>query len=133
MIRRVTMIEDSRETMIKFLHSLPRDENVEVQAIVIAPFFDNKIEQAIDEFDPDLIILDLLLTRDEESGFRVLRRLKESALLKDIPVVVCSKLISRGSDDKNRQRAELYNPAAVLPKIPFPEAQEFLNYARARS
>ncbi|HEV2883105.1 MAG TPA: hypothetical protein VGX24_17685 [Pyrinomonadaceae bacterium] len=127
------MIEDSRETMIKFLHSLPRDENVEVQAIVIAPFFDNKIEQAIDEFDPDLIILDLLLTRDEESGFRVLRRLKESALLKDIPVVVCSKLISRGSDDKNRQRAELYNPAAVLPKIPFPEAQEFLNYARARS
>jgi len=130
------MIEDSRETIIKFLKSLPPNlplsENVELQPISVDPFFDDEIEQAIKEFNPGLIILDLRLKRDEESGFRVLRRLKESALLKNIPVVVCSKYIGKGPNDKNRLRAEKYDVAAVLPKTPFPKAEEFLKHYKVK-
>ncbi|HEV2883106.1 MAG TPA: response regulator [Pyrinomonadaceae bacterium] len=130
--KRITMIEDSRETIVKFLESLPLNEQVELQPIAVDPFFDDGIEQAIKEFNPGLIILDLRLKRDEESGFRVLRRLKDSALLKDIPVVVCSKYIGKGDGDKNRQRAEKYNVAAALPKTPFPKAQEFLDHYKLK-
>lgn len=123
------MIEDSRETQIRFLESLPPGTDVELQLITIAPFFDDLIEKAIGEFCPNLIILDLNLLRDEDSGFRVLRKLKESSL-REIPVVVCSKYIGRSPDDLNRIRALQLGAVAALPKIPFPEPQEFLKFSR---
>lgn len=117
------MIEDSRETQLRFLDSVPVTEIVELQAITVDPFFNDDIEQAIKEFKPDLIILDLRLKRDEDSGFRVLRKLKESSL-RDIPVVVCSKYIRQPHDD-NWTKAMRYGAAAALPKIPFPTLEEF--------
>src|SRR2546427_7426947 len=111
---RITMIENSRETQVKFLESLPTNETVELQPVTTAPFFDEKIEQAIIDFHPDLIILDLLLHRDIESGFRVLRKIKESNSLKDIPVVVCSKFIGEDREDKNKKRALESGAVAAL-------------------
>src|SRR5947209_9337112 len=92
MNKRVTIIEDSKETQLEFLKSIPETEIVEMQAIMVEPFFDDRIEKAIKEFNPRLIILDLRLKRGEESGFRVLRKLKESSI-RDIPVIVCSKYV----------------------------------------
>ena len=126
------MIEDSTESMMKFLKSLIPTDIVELQAVSVAPFFDNKIERAIKRFDPDLIILDLLLVREAESGFRVLRRLKDSVLLKDVPVVVCSKYIGSDPDDRNKSKAMKLGAVAAIPKIPFPGVQDFLQYARKR-
>lgn len=119
------MIEDSRESQLRFLESIPASENVELQAITVDPFFNDEIEQAIKQFKPDLIILDLRLKRDEDSGFRVLRKLKESSL-RNIPVVVCSKYIRQPNDD-NWIKAMRYGAAAALPKIPFPKIEEFFN------
>src|SRR5437868_2188370 len=100
---RITIIEDVRETIYRILESMP--EPVEVQAITVAPFFSEEIEDAIARFNPDLIILDLRLTRTEESGFRVLRQLKESKTVGQVPVVVCSKYIGSGPNDANKKRA----------------------------
>ena len=130
MTRRITIIADSRETQIRFLRTLGLHENLEFQAITTEPFFDEIIEDAIKAFNPDLIILDLRLTRDNESGFRVLRKLKESESLTDIPVVVCSKFITKNLKDKNKERAMTYGAVAALPKVPFPKAEEFLKFAR---
>ena len=124
--RRITLIEDSKETQRRFLSSLTQVEEVELQAITVAPFFDSLIEEAIKEFAPDFIIVDLRLMRDVESGFRVLRSLKSSALA-DVPVVVCSHLISSESGDPNKTRALLLGAIAALPKFPFPSLQDFLN------
>jgi CheY-like chemotaxis protein len=128
---RITMIEDTRETIIKFLHSCPPEELIELQPISVAPFFGKEIEEAIASFNPDLIILDLRLTRDEESGFRVLRQLKESKAVRHVPVVVCSKFISSGLDCANRKRAISMGADAALSKAPFPKFEEFISYARA--
>jgi CheY-like chemotaxis protein len=130
---RVTMIEDSRESQLRFLQSLSADEQVDLQPITNEPFFDDEIEMAIRDFNPDLIILDLRLSRNNDSGFRVLRKLKESPHLKDIPVVVCSKYIDSSSKDPNRLMALEYGAIDALPKIPFPKAGDFLKYARSKS
>lgn len=124
MKKKVTMIEDSREAQLKFLESIPTNEIVELQAITVDPFFDEQIEQAITEFGPDLIILDLRLKRDENSGFRVLRQLRESSL-KDVPIIVCSKYIGASLRDPNRVKALNYGALAALPKSPFPKLQDF--------
>ena len=67
--------------------------NYILQAITTEPFFDDEIEAEISEFKPNLIILDLLLVEDKESGFRVLRKIKESDSLREVPVMVCSKYV----------------------------------------
>lgn len=129
---KVTIIEDSRESQIKFLQSIEPEVPVEMQLISAPPFFDRKVEKSITEFNPDLIILDLLLLEETDSGFRVLRQIKESALLKDIPVVVCSKFIGPDPNDKNRIKALDYGAKAALAKIPFPKSQDFLGYAKPK-
>jgi CheY-like chemotaxis protein len=132
MALKVTIIEDSRESQIQFLRSLKRETDVQMQLITAPPYFDKKVEDSIAEFHPDLIILDLLLLEETDSGFRVLRQLKDSKFLKDVPVVVCSKFISAGPNDANRRKALGYGATEALPKIPFPAAEEFLKHATPR-
>ena len=130
---KITIIDDSEEAQRRFLASLPVAAGFELQPISVEPFFDEKIERAIAEFDPDLILLDLRLSRDEQSGFRVLRKLKTSELLRDVPVVVCSLSVSRAPADSNRRKALEYGAQSALHKIPFPEPDQYLRYARARA
>jgi CheY-like chemotaxis protein len=130
---RVTIIENTRETQIQFLKQLPSGVDVEVQPITAAPFFDEKIERVISEFNPDLIILDLLLSVDIQSGFRVLRYLKESKSLKDIPVVVCSKFVGdEGSKKENKKTALELGAVATFSKEDFPKPTKFLQYAKSQ-
>jgi len=124
--KRVTIIEDSKETQRQFLDSLPESEIVEMQAIMVEPFFNDEIEIAVKEFGPRLIILDLRLDRSEESGFRILRKLRQSSL-KDIPVIVCSKYITSSANDENKKKALRYGAVAALPKFPFPKIQTFFD------
>jgi CheY-like chemotaxis protein len=126
---KISFIDDSRETLTQFLEGLPRDTIVEVQAID-AEFFNPAVAAALARFQPDLIILDLLLKEDMESGFRVLRKLKTSDNLKGIPVVVCSKYIS--DTEKGREtaaRAVSLGAIAALSKIPFPSFEHFAKLA----
>jgi hypothetical protein len=124
------MIDDSRESQIRFLQSLPVDIPVELQMITSPPFFDKDIERAIMKFNPALIVLDLLLLEEVDSGFRILRQLKESEYLKEIPVVVISKFIGSDRNDKYRRKSLAFGSVAALPKIPFPKPEEFLKYTK---
>lgn len=127
---RITVIEDSRESQSKFHRSLPF--GVEMQLITAAPFFDRKIEDVIHKFKPSLIILDMSLIESTDSGFRVLKQLKESKALKDIPVVLCSKFISTDPADKYKGKAENLGAVAALPKIPFPDINDFLRFIKPK-
>ncbi len=50
---------------------------------------------------PDLIILDLMLPR--QSGFDVLKEIKQSDLWKDIPVIILSNLGSEEDKEKGKK------------------------------
>src|SRR5215467_13539402 len=88
---RVTVIDDS-EGIVAAIASCGSEYMLQV--IACDPFFDNEIETEIVSFNPDLIVLDLLLLEDIRSGFSVLRRIKASLKLNKIPVIVCSKYIN---------------------------------------
>jgi DNA-binding response OmpR family regulator len=128
MALRVTIIEDSRESQIQFLRSLKKEEEVQLQLISSPPYFDSKVQESMIDFKPDLVILDLLLLEETDSGFRVLRQLKDSKTLKNVPVVVCSKFITNDPKDQNRIKALGYGAVEALPKIPFPKAGAFLKH-----
>lgn len=64
-----------------------------------------------------------------DSGFRVLRRLSRSSV-KRVPVVVCSKYISNSDRDEFKEKALAYGAVCALPKIPFPQSEDFLRHAR---
>lgn len=53
-----------------------------------------EVESAVRKFTPDIILLDLILPGVD--GFAVLKRLKEDAKTKDIPVAVLSNLSDEG-------------------------------------
>jgi CheY-like chemotaxis protein len=83
-----------------------------MQAITTEPFFSAEIETEIREFRPDLIILDLLLSEEPESGLRVLRKIKTSQVLGHIPVLVSSKFINSTSSGR-KWRAKVIEKGAV--------------------
>lgn len=114
-MRRVTIIDDSKETQKKLIESVA---SLELQSFTAPPFFDERIEKRIAEFRPQVILLDLYLLNDADSGFRVLRRLKYSPLLKGIPVIVISKYID-SPENKYAIRAREFGAEAALPKVPF--------------
>ena len=131
MALRVTIIEDSRESEIEFLKSLePQVNDVQMQLITAAPYFNDKLEWAIAKFDPDLIILDLLLLDKIESGLKILTQIKQSAALKKVPVIVCSDFIGNSPTDRNRTRALRLGAEDALSKNPFPKAHEFLRHIK---
>ena len=128
---RITVIEDSADAVKRLLELLSKDYNTEMQHISAPPFFDSTIEKSIERFNPALIVLDLLLIGDSDSGKRVLRSLKQSPLLKNIPVVVCSKFITKGKkSDQLRKELSDVGAAEALPKVPFPKVSEILRHRR---
>jgi CheY-like chemotaxis protein len=127
MKQRITIIEGSRETQARLRKSVPSE--VEIQLITAAPFFDEGIEKVIIEFDPNLIVLDLSLMDNIDSSFRVLKRLKQSNSLRNVPVVLCSMSIGNRSVDKYKNEALKWGVVAVIPKIPFPSFNELLKYS----
>lgn len=125
-MKKITIIDDSKETLKKFEESLAQDVKIQFQCITSPPFFDKRIERAILEFKPDLIILGLYLLNDIESGFEVLRQLKKSTELKNIPVVVISKYIVN-SHDKYALKAKKLGAVVAIPKIPFPNVEKLIS------
>ena len=75
---------------------------------------DDKRAKEIGEYDPSLIILDLVNDKqeDEHAGKRILRQLKESPHTKDIPVVVWSRLF-RQKRSATKTRAEVRAGGAI--------------------
>jgi DNA-binding response OmpR family regulator len=128
---RVTVIDDSCDAARRIMEMLSKECQTEVQHLGGPPFYSDDIEQAIARFNPALLILDLLLFGDLNSGKRVLRELKQSTSLRDVPVIVCSKYITTGkeSDQLVKELLEL-GAAQVLSKVPFPKAEELLKYAK---
>jgi CheY-like chemotaxis protein len=70
------------------------------------PWLDKATQKRIEEFKPDLIVLDLVLQKGIESGERVLRNLRDSEELKDIPVFVYSSHVSCDRTNEQRVTAE---------------------------
>ena len=122
---RITMI-DSNEGRIKRFLGLKHEVSLEIQPIRVAPFYDGKIDNAVQNFSPDLIITDLRLTRDADSGYSTIRHYREK--FPDTPIICWSNFISFNQEDNYRKKAILNGATDALPTIPFPSSADLLKY-----
>jgi DNA-binding response OmpR family regulator len=96
-MKKVLIIEDE-EILAKILQEKFREEGFEVE---IAGDGDAAFPTA-DDFQPDIVILDLILPKKD--GFQVLEELKSDERLKKIPVVILSNL---GQEEEIKRGYEL--------------------------
>jgi CheY-like chemotaxis protein len=79
-------------------------------------------------FDPDLIVLDLIMEKDRMDGYSLLKKLSEDPRFSKRPVIVCSKLISSSdAGRKVRQRVLGLGAKAAFSKFDgFPTYEELV-------
>jgi hypothetical protein len=124
---RVVIFEDLDDDRRRFEESF-RVAGVEV--LVIPNQYVERVEEEVRAFAPQMAVIDSHFQADVD-GFEILRKL--IGVVPNIRVVVCTVLLNDPA--KKQWVTEKYNDAppnfrALLPKIPFPSAEDILFYAQ---
>ncbi|HRY63697.1 MAG TPA: response regulator [Patescibacteria group bacterium] len=89
MSKKILIIEDE-QTLVKALEQVLKEQGYKVEVAIDG----EEGWQKITSFEPNLILLDLILPKMD--GFSVLRKMKENNLTDKIPVVVITNLSDVG-------------------------------------
>ncbi len=123
--KRIVIFDDSREALKRFVERL-QGTAVELR-MYRRPKLDDSIREALQKFQPQLIVVGLLMGESREDGYKLIKQLHEVDTLKDVPIVVCSKLINDSDLGRKEKERSLSTPGLVAAygKIPnFPPAEE---------
>jgi PleD family two-component response regulator len=127
--KRIVIFDDSVDALKRFEKKF-EGVKVEIQTFR-TPFVDEDVLRKLIKFKPQLIVVDLILEGFKEDGYGLIKDLQEIEDVKDIPIIVCSKLINP-SDLGLAEKEEclkLPGVVAAYPKFPgYPSAEEFLKY-----
>jgi hypothetical protein len=130
-IKRVVVFDDSRDALIQFATIL-RDRDCELQ-LYRRPVIDDDLEKILIAFNPHLVVVDLVLGETREDGYKLIKQITSVPQLKDIPIVVCSKLITESAMGKAQAEyvKESLGVREAFGKAPeFPSADSLLSFAR---
>jgi CheY-like chemotaxis protein len=118
---RVLVFEDSPMARHDFTKTLAG------RAVLMFAVGSRNPEAMLFQADPDLVIVDLNIDGSPETGVRIVRRIKE---LTTAPIVICSKYVTPDLASRRKWFSHLRVPeglvARVLPKLPFPTAEQLL-------
>ncbi len=110
-----------------------RDELFKGKADILAfarPSLPHKDVERLRTFDPDLIIVDLVMGRSRQDGLSLIRKLREQEILGPTPAVICSKLINASPrGELERERTEKL-PGVKAAFTKYPAADDILHFAR---
>jgi DNA-binding response OmpR family regulator len=109
-MKKIVLIEDERYLVDIYLKKLD-DENVKIFSFLVA----EEAEEVIEREKPDLIILDILLPK--EDGLSFLERLRNKG--DNTPVVILSNF----DDNKYRQKAKDLNAKGYFLKTDYTPSQ----------
>ena len=114
------VIIDGSEYSLESYNEIFRDEDVN-----LTKFMHPRIDEYVELFNtnrvkPDLIIIGIVFGGSSEEGYQLLKKLQAIDNLKEIPVIVCSKLINDSSFGKQVQARcrKFNNVVAMYGKIP---------------
>lgn len=87
--------------------------------------------QALVDFKPDLIIVDLVIAQARDDGYAIVKKISRIPQLRAVPVIVCSKLINETPLGREETEKVLRLPGvkAALGKSPrYPDQEVFFSY-----
>ena len=123
--------DDSKEAGMRFKKQM-KIENIDVK-LFFDPYLDEAVITKLQQFKPDLIIVDLVIGESKTEGYQLIEHLQGIENIKDVPIVVCSKLINDSLIGKSEKESMLNTPGVVaaFSKFPdFPSADKFLKHAK---
>ncbi len=127
--KRIVIFDDSRQALERFKDKMKKS-NVEILSFRNSQW-DETLSKKIQEFKPQLFVVDLLLGESKEDGYKLIKDIGKARLFQNIPIVVCSKLINETEKGKREKEECLGAPGVVaaFSKFPdFPPAEEILKY-----
>src|SRR3990170_5614798 len=89
--KKVYIIDDDRD-IVDSMSIVLRKSDYEVKA----QYDDEHVEENVEAFRPDVIILDVMFPEDPSSGFKIARTLKGNQELQSIPILMLSAINERG-------------------------------------
>ncbi len=127
---RIAIFDDSLESYNRF-SKLFSAFKVKIKAF-FRPEITDKIYKELELFNPDLIVVDLMMGESKLEGYRIIRKLSENKTLRNVSIVIWSKFITDshfGSKEKERCLS-FPGVVAVYGKYPGPSAKEFLRHVQ---
>ena len=128
----IVIFDDSKDAIKRFRENM---ENFNVQILPIRnPSINDSILKKIQNFKPQLFIVDLLMGESKIEGYNIIKKINRSKLFENIPIVVCSKFISDTPAGKKEKEECLSFPGVVdaLSKFPnYPSGEEILKYIKS--
>lgn len=129
---RIILFEDSDDALKRF------EKTMELTKYVIkrfvTPRINEKRKKEIQNFKPQLILLDLaLLGNSKEESYMLLQKIYELKMFENVPIIIISKFINESSTGLREKERCLNIPGVVAAygKIPdYPSAEELLKYIR---
>ena len=127
---RIVIFDDSKEALERF------DNIMKQSKAEILQFRSNKLNELIikkiQKFKPQLFVVDLLLGESKVDGYNLIKQINRSEF-KDIPIVVCSKLIGEtvAGESEREQCRSMPGVVAAFSKFPnFPSPDTILRFIK---
>ncbi len=92
---------------------------------------ESPVEEEIKEYNPNLVIVDLLFHTSREDGIGLIKRIRRVSNLRDVPIVVLSKLINHSPSGESVRKLCLDLGVVPYGKFPPPTADQLLQHARS--
>ena len=91
-MKKVYIVDDDRD-IVESMSIVLKANGYEVSA----QYDDENVIENVLQYEPDLIILDVMFPENSSAGFKIARELKRSAKSEDIPIIMLSAINERGS------------------------------------
>ena len=132
---RLVIFDDSSDALRRYAASFA---HIAIDYLTIRrPILDQEIQTALVAFQPDLIIVDLVMGSGRDDGYLLIDALQDVRFVSGMPsVVVCSKLITNSPMGEQEKARALKAPGVVAAFSKFPElpsAEQFLQFMRRRT
>src|ERR1019366_2721869 len=89
---RVGVFDDSKEAIERY-EVLFKNQNAKLWTFR-GSLLTTEVQKAFVEFNPQLIVVDLLIGQDRADGYRLIKEIRKIKALDRVPIAVCSKLIN---------------------------------------
>jgi CheY-like chemotaxis protein len=126
---KVVIFDDSVVTLDRY-RALFSDHRVSLITVTI-PVINPDLEVRLIRFDPDLIVVDLLMGESREDGYFLIQQIRSHHALLSVPIIVCSKLVNSsqiGVIEKGQIEAMLGKGTAYMKVPDLPSATDLLKH-----